>query len=806
MDFTGRLSDTRPMIIDGAMGTLIFKMLPGYSGCMELLNLEKPDVIHEIHKSYIEAGADIIETNTLGGSSLKLSEYGLGHKCEEINERGAVLARNASGGRIFVAGSIGSTGKFIRPIGDISFNEAFDSFSRQVKGLERGGADLIAIETMTDLQEAKIALLAAKSSSKLPVICSMTFEETGRTVSGTDMLSGFATLAEYGADAVGANCSMGPDGLLKIFTMNIERLRAIGIPLMVWANAGMPDMIDGKAVYSISPESFAETSARFAEIGLKIIGGCCGTAPEHIAALKRRLSGFTLRNHAVSLNYNFITSRYRAIDLSNREGILKIGERLNPTARKKFAEELKTGQNAFLREESKKQEDEGALILDINVGVPSIDEVQAMEKSIAILTGTVKTPLMIDSDNVKVLESALKNYPGVGIVNSINGKKKSIDTVLPLIKRYGCFIIALCLDDTGIHRDSKKRIEIGEKLLETLTSEGIALNRIFIDPLMLAESAEPGSAMETLKVIEHFSQRGVKTSIGLSNISFGLPQRKHINNVFLNLAADKGLTAAIINPSAVKTGGVFTDDEKAALDFLQGLDPKAAGYIARFGKEQEKAPASLKVPEHDLMTRIFNMVIDGNADEMAASIEEAALSHSPEDIMNDTLIKALEKVGEYYTTGYFFLPQMISSAQAMKAGFETLKPRLSQKTRSGKGRVVICTVKGDVHDIGKNIVGMMLENHGFEVIDLGKDVPNETVIDAIIDKKPDILCLSSLLTTTMNEMVVISDIINAKKLPVKLLIGGAVVNREFAEKIGAHYGADAIEGAKIAGKILGKSQ
>ncbi|HDP79927.1 MAG TPA: 5-methyltetrahydrofolate--homocysteine methyltransferase [Spirochaetes bacterium] len=803
------MNDSRPLLLDGAMGTLLMNRLPGYTGCIELLNLERPDLVLEIHRAYAESGALIITTNTFGGGGLKLSEYGLAERVRDINGTAVRLAKESVAGKdALVAGCIGPSGRLLEPAGTVSAAEMSASFTEQAAVLAESGVDMFVIETMGDLLEAQTALRAVRSVSSLPLVCNLTFENNGKTVSGTDMFTGLATLSQSGADVVGANCSMGPEGLLKLFRENMDRLETLGVPLSVWANAGLPEIIDGRAGYSLSPERFAALSVEFALMGMKIIGGCCGTTPAHIGALAKLLENVPSKNRAYRKRYSFITSRFTAVDAGSRDELIVIGERLNPTARKKFAEELKIGANGFLREESKKQEAEGARVLDINVGVPGIDETAAMASSVKLLGTLVKTPLMVDSDNPGVLEAALAVYPGTAIVNSINGKEKSLRDVLPLLHRFGAFVVALCLDDSGIHREASRRISIGEAVLKRLEDEGIDPDRVFVDPLMLAESAEPGAAMETLKVIEHFASRGVKTSLGISNISFGLPMRKHINNAFLRLARRKGLSAAIVNPAALETGDAPGEEESLALDFLSGADPGASKYIARFqgaaAKTAEPSPPGKQDPSKNPLSSIYSLVVDGNDEAIGETVRQALKDHRPDTVMNEGLIRGLERVGELYNTGEYFLPQMIASANAMKAGFQVLKPLLARAAERSLGRIVICTVQGDVHDIGKNIVALMMENHGFEVIDLGKDVPAEKVLTAVREHRPDILCLSSLLTTTMHQMKVLSGLLRSESPAVKLLVGGAVVTADYAESIGAAYAEDAVRGVEEAKKLVKK--
>jgi len=804
MNFRDRLKDNRPIVLDGGMGSLIFQKAPDYKGCFELLNVERPEIISEIHDKYINAGAEIIETNSFGGNKIKLAEYGLSDRCIEINRKAVEVAKKVSSGKAFVAGSAGPTGKLVHPIGDAYYDEIYDAYKDQMIGFQQGGADLIVIETMSDVQEAKIALHAAKQNTSLPVIVSLTFEKNGKTISGTDLLTGFVILSQNGADVVGINCSLGPSMIYEFVKNYSSEIRSLGIPFSIWANAGIPYVENGKTFYPLSPEEFADQTLRFTGFGFKILGGCCGTNPDHIKCLKDKMENTVVPEKNAVKNNNYAASRYSIFNFSKSLEVVKIGERLNPSARKLFKEDLLTGKTDFLRAEAKLQQSEGADIIDINVGVPGIDETLAMKTAVSILSNIVQTPVMIDSDNYGVLETALKTYPGIPVVNSINGKEKNYSSIIPLLKKYGCFVVALCLDDDGIFSDSEKRIAAGEKLVKRLNSDGIINDRIIIDPLMLSESAEPGSAIETLKVIKHFHEIGIKTSLGMSNVSYGLPERKYINNAMLDLSFKAGLSCAILNTAVYRQIDSYLPEEKLAVDFLTGNDKNASNYIAHFKKNSQAAvQQTIKTDQViDDIGNISKLVVDGNESGIEAAVKNALLSNPSDKVMNDGLINGLEIVGDLYNKGEYFLPQMIASANTMKKGFAVLKPLLSKEAAEKLGTVIISTVKGDIHDIGKNIVSMMLENHGFNVIDLGKDVDNNIIIENAVKENADIICLSSLLTTTMPEMETVAGIIKQKNLKMKLMVGGAVVSKEYAESIGAYYSRDAVEAAMVAKKIM----
>lgn len=803
MTFKDLLGLNRAAVLDGGMGSLLMQKLPSYRGCFELLNSEHGDVVTGIHNLYVSSGADIIETNSFGGSSIKLDEYGLKNRCRELNRKAAECAKSAAAGKALVAGSVGPMGGLIEPLGKFTFDEVYESFKEQIIGLAEGGSDLIAIETMNDINEARIALMAAKENCSLPVITSVTFKEDGKTHGGTDIITAFATLAQYGADAVGANCGLGPDIIYSILSEKYDSIKSLGVPVAVWANAGLPVIVDGKTVYPMTPDKFGEFAVKIASLGVKIIGGCCGTNPDHIRCVKEKTESVFQASFEYEKSFIFATSRYASFDIDGAD-FVKVGERLNPTARKAFAADLKSGATQFLRSEAKAQQDEGADILDINVGTPGIDETEAVRQSVNILTTLVKTPLMIDSDNGEVLAEALKIYPGIAVINSINAKRAKYDEIIPIVKRFPSFIVALCIDESGVHRSAVKRIEIGDRLVKMLEADGVSRQRIIIDPLMLAESAEPGSAVETLKVIEHFSKRGIKTSLGISNVSFGLPERKHINNAYIKEGFKRGLKLGIVNTKVFAMIDDGSIEENLAKDFIYGRDINAVKYIEYF-KNSSGGPRLEKRDKTELgrLDIIKKLVIEGDSDLIAAEVESALVEYSPQIIMDDALISGLNEVGDLYEKGEYFLPQMISSANAMKRGFYVLKPLMKNKSGRSARTVVICTVRGDIHDIGKNIVAMMLENHGFAVHDMGKDVENEDILLKAAEVNADIICLSSLLTTTMPEMKAMSELISQRNLPYKLMIGGAVVTEDYARSIGAYYSKDAVEASHVAKKLCG---
>jgi 5-methyltetrahydrofolate--homocysteine methyltransferase len=725
-----------------------------------------------------------------------LQELGLADRLEEFNQAAARNAR-ASGAR-FVAGSLGPTGKLLEPLGALSFDEAYGSYRAQAAALEKAGVDLFIVETISDIQEMRAALLAIKDVSVRPVICSLTYNEQGRTLTGTDIFTADVTLRELGADVLSINCSIGPEGVVGLYKKYYKDLGALGLPLMVMPNAGLPELVNDKLAYTMTPEKFAEIMAELARYGVQIFGGCCGTTPAHIAALAKTVKKLSIKYHNSDSAQKevYFTSRSKVVRLSEAKPFLKIGESLNPTARKKFAEELKTGQENFLREQAKEQS--AADLLDLNVGVPELDQARLMKKCAQTLTLITDKPLCLDSDDPEVLETALKSYPGLALINSVNGKQSSLDKIVPLAKRYGAALIALTLDERGIPPRAAERVAAAKKIMDYLRAAGFPEHKVFFDGLVMTLASEPQAALETLKTTAEITKLGWQTSLGVSNVSFGLPQRKNINNVFLKLLAQAGLKAAIISAATYQQIDQYTATEKLAEAVILGQDQNAAQYIAQVAAPDSAPPAKKSSKE----ISIYETIIEGNEAAVLDLVKTALEKKKPAEILAQELLPALEKVGEYYSAGKYYLPQMIASANTMKKAFAYLKPLLRQAGAASIGTAIICTVEGDIHDIGKNIVAMMLENHGFQVVDLGKDVPADKIVAAALECKADIILLSALLTTTMLKMKEVKAKLLEKNLDIPVMVGGAVVTSEFAENFGAHHTADAAAAVLKAKKLL----
>jgi len=795
--------DKKIYVIDGAMGTQIMKKGVAAGTCFEELNIKDPGMIESIHRSYIEAGADIVETNTFGGTRTKLSSYGLEDKFHKINFDGVRIAKKAAAGKAFVAASMGPCGHLMEPIGDFSFDSAYEEFAAQAKIFEEAGADLVSIETMSDLQEVRAALIAVKQNTSLPVIVHLTYAENGKTITGTSPEVAIAVLMSLGADAIGANCSTGPKDMVSLARSLAKRS---GIPVSIMPNAGNPEIVDDETVYRMTPDKFASYAKKILSAGVKFIGGCCGTGPEHIRAVREIVSKDWSRPALTDKNDAVLTSRTKVLEIGKRKKIVIIGERINPTNKKDFQAELKEGKMNILRQEAVSQAAAGADLLDINVGAPDIDEAAAMKKAVLVAQAAVDLPLCIDSSNPAALEEGLKNYPGRALVNSVNGKDESMNAVLPLVKKYGAATIALTLEK-GIPSSAQERIAVAEKIIKKALSLGIRREDIFVDALTLSAGAQQEDVAETFKALSICKTRlKVKTALGVSNVSHGLPGRKALNAAFLKIAGSKGLSAAIYNPENlnVKISEEQFNDAKAV--FLN-KDKGAKKWIEKYGgKNPLQADAGKKQSERakDIMERLFDCVVDGNLESVADLVEEGLKKYPPQDIMDKALLPAMEEVGKRFNSGDYFIPQVMASAETMKKAFNRIRSEIKPEDRKDLGTVVIATVLGDIHDIGKNIVAMLLENHGFNVVDLGKDVAPETIVNTAKEKRADVIMLSALLTTTMPQMKLVKQALEREGLSIPVIVGGAPVTSNFAKGFGANFARDAVSAVEEAKKASNK--
>ncbi|MBQ8227916.1 MAG: homocysteine S-methyltransferase family protein [Clostridia bacterium] len=770
-------------ITDGAMGTALQKsgLKPG--ALPESFNTENPDAVLNIHKSYVEAGANIVTTNTFGANRLKLGDD---NKVETAIVNAVKIAKQS--GAEFVALDIGPTGALLEPMGQLKFDEAYDIFATQAKAGTKAGADLVIIETMSDLLEIKAAILAVKENSDLPIIATMTFDSDGRTFLGTDPKTAAIALSSYGVDALGVNCSLGPDELLSVVE---EMLEYSKVPVAVQPNAGLPTIENGETVYKVTPEDFANSCEKMIDKGVQIIGGCCGTTPEHIRALAEMLKNKKPIERKIKA-YTAFTSARKAVILDGKNSAV-IGERINPTGKKKLKEALRNKDYDYVINEAVSQQENGADVLDVNAGLPEIDEIETLKQLVREIQAVSSLPLQIDSSDPVAVEEAVRIYNGKPIINSVNGSKESMDSILPIVKKYGTAVVALTLDENGIPPTAKDRLEVAKRIVNEAEKYGISKDDILIDCLVLTVSTNQSMVKETLKAVSLVKKElGVKTVLGVSNVSFGMPNREAINAAFLAEAFGAGLDMPILNPLSAKYREII-----AAHMVINNEDISGESFIAQFGNIQTASVNT--TAELDLKS----IIISGRKALAADATKELLKTENPIDIINNYFIPALDVVGEKFEKGTIFLPQLMASAQAVKNGFDTIKEFMGE-TAPTKGKIVLATVKGDIHDIGKNIVKMLLENYGYDVIDLGKDVEPQAVVDAVLKNNVKLVGLSALMTTTVKSMADTIAALNKAGAKCKVMVGGAVLNKEYAEMVGADfYASDATESAKIAAQILG---
>ena len=778
--------------LDGGLGTLLQAkgLQPGER--TEQWNLSHPDVIREIHEAYYRAGSDVVSTNTFGVNGLHYTES----EIDSLVTAAVRIAREAAANvkketPTWVALDIGACGKMLKPFGDLPFEDAVAAFAPVVRAGVKAGVDLIFIETMNDAYETKAALLAAKENSDLPVFVSNAYSDNGRLMTGASPAAMVALLEGMGADAIGVNCSMGPEELVPVVE---QYLRYASVPVIVKPNAGLPKIVDGKTVFTVLPDAFASVMRQMVQNGARVVGGCCGTTPEHIAALTAATAD--IKPLPLTVKTDTLVSSY-ALAVDFADGPILIGERINPTGKKRLKQALLEHDMAYILQQGIDQEEKGAQILDVNTGMPEIDETVMLTETVAELQGVTSLPLQIDTVDAKAMEKAMRIYNGKPLVNSVNGKQESMEAIFPLVKKYGGAVIALTLDENGIPESAEGRVQIGRRILKTAETYGIHKKDIIFDPLAMTVSAAPDAAEVTLDSVRRIrNELGCHTSLGVSNVSFGLPARPEINSVFFTAAMENGLSAAIMNPLAE---GMMRS--WYAWKALHGKDTNFEQWIRFAGSLSAEAPKA-SVPEE---TDLKQAVIKGLKDKAASLTRTAMQTREPMDVIREDVIPALNTVGEGFEQQKIWLPQLLMSAETAAVAFETVKEAMKKDKAdgNGKGPVILATVKGDIHDIGKNIVRLLLENYGFEVIDLGRNVDPETVLATALERKAPLVGLSALMTTTVPAMEETIRLLNEKAPNVKTVVGGAVLTAEYAKKIHADaYAADAMETVRYAESVI----
>ena len=763
------------IILDGAMGTMLMASGASDGVCPEALNITRSELIRDIHRRYAESGAQVIYSNTFGANSAKLPKgYGL----EQVIAAALENAGKVAAGRAWVAYNMGPSGRLLEPLDDFTFDEAYELFKEQVLLAKKHGADLIVCETFSSLYEIKAAILAAKENCDLPVFATMSFEENGRTFQGTDVRCMALTLEGLGADAIGINCSLGPAQILPIAR---ELVQWTDLPVIVKANAGMPKK-DG--TYSVGSQEFADVYEDLLECGVSIIGGCCGTGPEYIARLAQLARGKKPKARQ-ELGFTAVCSAVRAIRI---EGVRVVGERLNPTGKKAYRQALIEGDMDYILEQGYSQCEAGAEILDVNAGIPDIDEAEVLPKIVKELQANLHVPLQIDSSKPEAIERALRYYNGKPIVNSVNGDEQSLNAILPLVKKYGACVVGLTLDERGLPEDLERRLEIARKIEKYAQSYGIKKRDLIFDTLALAVSAEQGQARHTLEAVRAFSSMGYKTLLGISNTSYGMPNREAINAAFLTMALQCGLNLPIINPqSEVMMGAI------RAFKVISGIDEGTRVYLEAYG-------AQVPAIEGDALKQAIIKGLETECREEASRLLEKT---PPLEVINGYIIPALDEVGALYEKGKFFLPQLIRASESAKAAFEEIKKRLPKAQNEGE-KILLATVKGDVHDIGKNIVKTVLENYGYCVVDLGKNVEPQQILNVAREQGIRLVGLSALMTTTVSSMEATIRLIRESGYECSIVVGGAVLTEDYAKKIGADfYAKDANAAIKIVKEFFG---
>ena len=802
-----------PVLLDGATGTNLQKAGMPVGVCPEQWILENSEVLIDLQKRYVEAGTDILFAPTFTASRIKLKEYGLEDHLEEMNRKLVALSKEAAKGtNVLVAGDLTMTGEQLYPLGDLMFEDLVDVYKEQAKIIAEAGADLFVVETMMSLQECRAAVLAIREVCDLPVMVSLTYNEDGRTLYGTDPVTAVVVMQSLGADAVGMNCSTGPEAMLEPIAKMAEYA---AIPLLAKPNAGMPELIDGQTVFNVEPEEFAEVGKKLVEEGAAIIGGCCGTTPEHIRALKEAVKGIPVKA-PLQTKRRMLTSERKSVEITLEGRFMVIGERINPTGKKKLQAELKEGSLNLVRTMALEQEENGASILDINMGMNGIDEKEMMLRTIYEVTSTVDCPLCIDSSHVDIIEAALRIYPGRALINSISLEKEKFEKLLPIAKKYGAMFILLPLSDEGLPKDSAEKHDIIRTIMDEAVRIGMAKEDIIVDGLVATIGANPNAALECFETFSYCkNELELPTACGLSNISFGLPERTYVNTAFLTMAIANGLTMAIANPSqellmnAAFASDMLLNKKESDIRYIERMNFLSEKYAGMERVMVQKTPADTSAAggetrKESTGSGVFHAVLKGNKEHVLEEVKKMLDGGAkPDEIINEHLIAAINEVGELFDKKKYFLPQLISSANTMKLAIEYLEPMLERSNTEAMATIVVATVEGDIHDIGKNLVVLMLKNYGYHVIDLGKDVPADVIVDTAMNEGAKVIGLSALMTTTMMRMKDVVELAKEKGCTAKIVIGGAAITESFSDEIGADgYSKDAAECVKLVERLL----
>jgi len=786
-------------IFEGAMGTSLQVLGIADRPCTEYASVKYPEEVTLIHKGYVDAGADILECNTFGASPLKLAQFGLAEETEKINIAGVNAARRAANSYTEIAGNIGPSGRLIVPLGNLGFDEACESYARQIKALVGAGVDYILFETIIDLQEMRAGLLAAKAVCNLPIICQLTYDELGRTVTGTDPTTAAAVLEPLGASIIGMNCSLGPEQLLPL----VKQLAlATTLPIIVQPNAGLPIIKEGKTVFPLTPEEMGYWAPKLVEAGASIVGGCCGTTPAHIKVISEAVKNMNPIARKKLPKGVRLASRSKSIWLGKDHKTVLIGERINPSGRKTMAAEIKAGDFTSVKREALAQVAAGAGVLDINMGVPGMEQRELMGQIIGDLAMLVDVPFSIDSVEPDVVEAGLKSFAGRALINSVSDKAGVKEKIFALAKKYGAAVLILPLGENGLPKTATERVAIAQKLITEGKMAGLQDGDFMLDPLVLTVASDGQAPVETLKTLREYARIfGYPTTMGLSNVSFGLPGREYINAAFYALALASGLNAPIVNPCNAKI-----QDMTSVTDVLLGFDSQGVNYSKNYVEVNVKK-TTVKVAEQDTLSALAQSVMNGERERAAQQALQALQEgYGPGEITTNALIKGMNVVGEDFGAGRTFLPQVMLAAEAMKSAFDALKTKINVEDLPYMGKVILATVKGDVHDLGKNIVGALLSNSGFTVIDLGKDVEAEVILAAVEKEKPDIVGLCALMTTTLGAMEDTIKLLQGKNKAI-IMVGGAVLTQEYAKEINADiYAANGVQAVKLAEKAIKQSK